>query len=214
MTKTLRLGAELLVISDNAGDAELVKRQLEIEFYNVAVSTVADLHANAFDKRPAEVLVLAFNALEKSEQVYLGLYRKSQKIHQKPHRTVILCSKDEVRRAYELCRGDLFDDYMLFWPMTHDSPRLLMSVHLALRELSAMQDTGPTAAEFAAQARHMAALEALLSQHLTQGDARIHNTLQVVSQAEKAWTPRWTTSRGAWPTKPWPKACRPTACPP
>lgn len=184
MNRTLRLDAEILVVSDNAGDAALVKKLLEAEYHNVAVSTAADLHVAAFDKRPAEVLILAFHALEKAEHIYLALYRQSQKIHLKPHRTIILCNKDEVRAAYELCRRHLFDDYMLFWPLTHDSPRLLMCVHLALRELATMQDAGPTAAEFAAQARQLAALEAMLAQRLAQGDARILTTMRAVSQAE------------------------------
>lgn len=185
MTKTIHADAPILVVSDNVGDAALVKQLLESEFGNVQTSTKPDLHVDAFDNRPADVLVLAFNGLEKSQAHYLGLYRQSRKIHLKPHRTIILCGKDDVRQAYGLCRKELFDDYMLFWPLTHDSPRLLMSVHLALRELAALKDTGPTAVEFAAQARHLASLEGVVEQHMAQGDARIQNTMQVVARAEE-----------------------------
>ncbi len=185
MKNALHSAAEIMVFSNDAGDAALVRKLLEPEFDNVQASFHPDRHVETYDKRPAEVLILAFDSLEASERHYLALYRGSQKIHLKPHRTIILCNKEDVRRAYELCRKDLFDDYMLFWPLTHDTPRLLMSVHLALRELAAMRDTAPTATEFAAQARHMAALETMVSQHLAQGDARIQSTMQAVSQAEQ-----------------------------
>ena len=185
MTRDPHAAAPILVASDNVGDASLVRKLLEPEFDAVEICTDADRQVEEFDRRPADVLILAFDALEKAERHYLGLYRQSRSIHAHPHRTVILCSKDEVRRAYEVCRKQLFDDYILFWPMTHDSPRLPMSVHLALRELAALKDTGPSAMEFAAQARQLAALEGVLQQQLARGDERLQHAGRVARQAEE-----------------------------
>src|SRR5262249_42596213 len=50
----------------------------------------------------------------------------------KPHHTILLCNKDDVTAAYELCKKGIFDDYILFWPMTNDVYRLCMSVRHAL----------------------------------------------------------------------------------
>jgi CheY-like chemotaxis protein len=108
--------------------------------------------------------VLAFNTLEKSERCYLSMYRLCPEIHLQPHRTVILSSKDEVKRAYELCMKDVFDDYILFWPMTYDAPRLNMSVHNALRELAAFKAVGHRVAEFAVHSRPLAEMEQMLDQ--------------------------------------------------
>jgi CheY-like chemotaxis protein len=55
-----------------------------------------------------------------------------------------LCTKEEVNLAYELCRSDLFDDYVLYWPVTLDTRRLQMSLYRAVRELSATQDPPPS----------------------------------------------------------------------
>ena len=115
----------------------------------------------------------------------MSLYRFCQEIHQHPHRTVILCNKDDVRRASDLCMKDIFDDYILFWPMTFDSPRLIMSVHNALRELAALKTDGPTAAEFAAQVRHLPELEKVISQQVAQGDHHIEVTSRGMEQAEQ-----------------------------
>lgn len=176
--------ASILVASDSAGDAEQVKRLLDIEFDRVFISAAPNRTAEDFDHRQPDVLVLAFNALEKSERYYLGLFRQSGAIHLQPHRTVILCNKDEVPRAYRLCCDGFFDDYVLFWPMTHDTLRLPMAVHHALRELGALRDDGPTPADFAAQARHLATLESLLDRQLTQGRQCIEEASYAVEQAE------------------------------
>ena len=177
--------ASILVASENVDNAKLVKRLLEPEFNQVFLSTLAENGVKDFDQHSPRVLILAFGALEKSEQHYLRLYRQSHRVHLTPHRTVILCSKDEVKSAYELCRKELFDDYILFWPMTHDTPRLLMSVHLALRELDAQTNAGPAAAEFAASARRLGELDGLLDRYMLQGDERLESAGRAVAQAEQ-----------------------------
>ena len=176
--------ASILIASDKVGDANLVREMLEGEFDKVRVTTVADKAASDFEQHLPEVLLLAFDKLEKAERFLLNLYRQSEKIHAHPHRTVTLCSKEEVRQAYALCRSGSFDDYIQFWPMTDDSARLPMSIHIALRELAAQKSSSPSAAEFAAQARLMAEMETLLQDSLAQGDQRLETAGRAVAQAE------------------------------
>ena len=163
----------------------MVKNLLNPEFDHVVTSTDPDKLAGDFVRHRPNVLVLAFNSLEKSERYYLGLYRLCKAVSQHPHRTVILCNKDEMRRAYELCKKEYFDDYVLFWPMTHDTLRLPMSVHCVLRELAALKADGPSAAEFAAQARHLAELEKTLDQQIAQGGLHIENASRAMEQTEQ-----------------------------
>ena len=92
-------------------------------------------------------------------------------MHTLAHHTLILCDNNDVHRVYDLCRKDYFDDYILFWPMTHDTPRLRMAVRHALRDLEHAQ-TSETAAKIAAQARRIAELEGLLDQQLSEGERR------------------------------------------
>lgn len=70
-------------------------------------------------------------------------------MHTLAHRTLVLCSKDDVGRAYELCRKGYFDDYVLFWPMVYDAHRLSMSVLLARRALAGGRMAVPKALETA-----------------------------------------------------------------
>lgn len=173
----------ILVATDVATDAELVRRLLANEFEQVYISTIADRAVADFEKHRPDVLVLAFNELEKAERYYLGLYRLSRLVHAMPHRTVILCGKDDVKRVYELCRKEYFDDYILFWPMTHDAPRLAMSVHHALRQMAATQAQQAAPAEFAAQARRIAELEAQLAQYSARGERQVDAASRSLRQA-------------------------------
>jgi len=64
-----------------------------------------------------------------SEQYYLGLFRLSANIHTIAHSAIVLTTLEGEKAAYELCRQELFDDYVLFWPFREASIRLLMTVH-------------------------------------------------------------------------------------
>ena len=183
--KPIEARAKILVASDNPSDAALIRKLLLQEFEQVFLSTHPDLAVKDFESRAPDVLVLAFNTLAKAERYYLGLYRLSGKIHLQLHRTVVLCNMDEVNQAYQACRKQYFDDYVQFWPMTNDAPRLLMSVHLSLRDLRAISEGGPSAAEFAAQARRLAELGNMLDQHVVQGSQRIDLANLAMAQAEQ-----------------------------
>lgn len=182
--KPVKARVTILVASGSSSDAALIKQLLAPEFNRVFLSTNPDLAVKDFESHSPDVLVLAFDTLEKSERYYLELYRLSGKIHLQPHRTVILCNKAEVSRAYQACRKESFDDYVLFWPMTNDAPRLLMSVHHALRDLAAVLEGGPSAAEFAAQARRLTPLGTMLDQQMTQGSQRIEVAKRAMEQTE------------------------------
>ncbi|MBS0498750.1 MAG: response regulator [Proteobacteria bacterium] len=172
----------VLIASDVPTDANLVAKMLREEFEKVAISTDVDQAAQDFERHQPDVLILAFNGLEKAERYYLGLYRQCQSIHHRPHRTLILCNKDDIRRVYELCRKEYFDDYMLFWPLTFDTPRLPMAVHQALKALTAVQEDA-LKRQLASQARRIAELEEMLRLSLAQGDNRIHQADQKLKQA-------------------------------
>jgi CheY-like chemotaxis protein len=179
--RTSALSARILIATDIIGDAALVRGILNEEFDGIFTSTDTDHAAVDFVQHQPDVLVLAFNTLEKSERCYLSMYRSCPEIHLQPHRTVILSSKDEVKRAYELCMKDIFDDYILFWPMTYDAPRLNMSVHNALRELAALKAVGHKVSELSVHSRPLAEMEQMLAQQRVTG-ADHNDTASIAEQ--------------------------------
>ncbi|MDP1633592.1 MAG: response regulator [Gallionellaceae bacterium] len=175
----------IMIASDRAADAEQVRSLLHAEFRHVYISTVADTEPGDFVRYRPNVLVLAFDTLEKSERYYLELNRMCGEMQQQPLRTVILCNRHEIKQVYELCKKGYFDDYILFWPLTDDSSRLAMSIHHALHDLADRKNKGPSAAEFAAQARHLAELGNRLDQQIVQGGLHIDVASQALKRASQ-----------------------------
>lgn len=182
----MNANARILVATDVVVDAGLVRKLLSDEFDTVSVSTDADKSVEDFERVKPQVLILAFNTLEKAERYYLGLYRLGNLVHALPHRTLILCNKDDLRRVYELCKKEYFDDYILFWPMTHDTPRLPMAVIHALRQMADAGTEGPNVRQLANQARRIAELEAQLERHAATGGQRIAQASRSLTQAGQA----------------------------
>lgn len=164
----------LLIASDNIEDAKMVKQQIPGEIENIFTSTTPLSAVQDFESHRPDILLLAFNTLEKAERYYLGLYRLCSMIHAHPHRTIILCHKDELNRVFDLCKKDYFDDYVLFWPMAHDAMRLPMAIHHAMRCLATL-NADPAIVQIAAQTRRLADLESLLEWNIAHGGERIEN---------------------------------------
>jgi len=162
----------ILVATDSLADAKLVRDLLSDEFDNVSTSTDPDRSVEDFERIKPQVLVLAFDDLGKAERYYLGLYRLGTMVPALPHRTVILCNKDDLRRVYELCKKEYFDDYILFWP-SHDALRLPMTVHHAMRQMAESRGMPSRTAELVAQARRIAELEAQLDQYAARGKVHL-----------------------------------------
>lgn len=179
----MNANARILVATDVVVDAGLVRKLLSDEFDTVSISTEPDKSVEDFERIKPQVLILAFNTLEKAERYYLGLYRLGNLVHALPHRTLILCNKDDLRRVYELCKKEYFDDYILFWPMTHDTPRLPMAVIHALRQMADAGTEGPTVRQLANQARRIAELEAQLERHVATGGQRVAQASRSLVQA-------------------------------
>jgi CheY-like chemotaxis protein len=151
--------APVLVASDSVADAELVASILGDEFDNVLLSVKPEDALGDFEAHRPAVLILAFDTLDAAQRYFSDLRRSSVVAHEVPCRTLILCNKNEVWRTYELCREERFDDYVLFWPVTNDAPRLKMAVHHAMRRLKEKALAPVTASELATQVRSLASLE-------------------------------------------------------
>lgn len=160
----------ILVASDKADAAAMVQKLLEADFGRVRTATTGDTALADFEQQSPVLILLVFDTLDKSAKFLRDLYGLNQRIRMHPHRTIVLCEANEASQAYALCREGGFDDYVPFWPVATDSGRLPSSVRLALRELAAYRESGPSIAEFAIQARQMAEMENLLKSSLAKAE--------------------------------------------
>ncbi len=175
--------ARILVVGDNAVDAEQVCGMLRSR-YPLTEGTTDPMKSDAvFDRLKPQLLVLAFKSLEACERFYLGLYRRSEVIQSLAHRTLLLCDKESMHRAFDLCMQEVFDDYVLFWPLVHDARRLPMSAHLALCALDQEQALEPLS-ELATLARRAEALEEQLAQQVKLGRVHAQNAQSSARMAQ------------------------------
>ncbi len=149
----------ILIATEVVADADIVRSLLSDEFEAIGLSTDMEHAPDIFDAYLPDVLVLAFNTLEKAQHYSLGLYRLGKQARLHAYATIVLARREELTSVYDLCRKAYFDDYVLFWPPTHDVKRLPMAVHLAARCLRARNgEGGVPIAEFSGQARELATL--------------------------------------------------------
>lgn len=165
-----RRSARVLVASDNADDAAQVCEALAAEFDGAQPSVRAEHAVADFERVAPEVVVLAFKELAAAQGYYLDVLRHSALAHGEPHRTVLLCGRDDARAAFELCKRDSFDDYVLYWPQAYDGNRLAMSVWIACRDLAAAHRARPSPAELATHAARVESMQVAIDAQIAEGE--------------------------------------------
>jgi CheY-like chemotaxis protein len=174
--------ARVLVAGDEATEARHLVENLRKHFEHVesSIATDAETAAADFEKHAPNVVVLAFKGLEQAERYYLALHRFGRSIYQQPHRTVLLCRKEDTEGAFQLCKKGYFDDYVLYWPNPQDGLRIVMSVWLAGRELVGKRNAGPTGRELRTHVNQLEGLDRKLTQEFEEGErqaAAAHDSL-------------------------------------
>jgi PleD family two-component response regulator len=175
--------ARVLVASDSVDDAAQVVAQLQSQHREVRASTRADDAEADFDEFKPDVLVLAFDSIERAEGYSLRLYRRSSFVRLHRYRTVLLCTKEQLRASFELCKKGIFDDYVLHWPLAQDGLRLTMSVWAAARDIF-MYENGGHARDGVVHSQQLGALDALIGQQRLEGDRRAASGAQALVEAE------------------------------
>jgi CheY-like chemotaxis protein len=177
--------ARVLIASDSVGDAQQIERLLGEHFSELRVSTNPDLAIQDFESYQPSVLVLAFDRIDKAQNYYLGLYRLTSSLPGRPHRTILLCTKEEVRTAFDLCVKSYFDDYVLFWPLVQDGLRLPMSVWIAARAMTLVESAGPAPAELRAHTKHLQTLETTFAEGWSTVEDRVGTARESVLELER-----------------------------
>jgi CheY-like chemotaxis protein len=168
-----KVNGKILIASDQKGEAESLCVQLAGDYPQISVSFDPEHYVDEFERTKPDVLLLVFNKIEKAQSYYLGLYRFGSVAQQHCHRTIVFCTKDQVKTAFELCRKQYFDDYVLFWPTPYDGSRLPMSIHVALRGLKQSRGVSSNEQQLGNYAKTLDDFGRTLDQRLTQGGRQV-----------------------------------------
>jgi PleD family two-component response regulator len=170
-----KVSGKILVVSDQKAEAESLLAQVAHDYPDVSASYDADHYVTDFERVQPDVLLLVFKSIENAQNYYLGLYRFGTAAQQHSHRTIVFCEKGQVKKAFELCRKQYFDDYVLFWPSPYDGSRLSMSIHVALRELKQSRGRSTNEHQLRDYANKLKELAQTLDQRLTQGGHEVES---------------------------------------
>ncbi len=171
---------KILVVAASAMDGEVVRDQLVDEFHDIDVCADPTQHRRAFEDLKPQVLVVAMKRVADSERRYAAMAGGVAALA--PCKTIILCGKEDVERAHELCCAGAFDDYVLFWPMVHDAKRLSMSIRLALRLLVSDRALADLPA-LNAQARGVLGIDGVLERERSEAGRDLEETRRAVERA-------------------------------
>ncbi len=152
----------IYIATDNKSSAELIKESISDEFSDVVFSTSFASVAEGFDQSGASIILLAYNSVTQSDEVYDDFLLHSKQIHLLPCRVLLLCGKNEASVAYKLCHAKKYDNYIVFWPLHYDPFRLMISITQAVTELEELYNMRGKLAELADKERINTELEALV----------------------------------------------------
>ena len=144
----------ILIATDNNEHAQKIVAQLAIDDENIVISISPQSAINDFDKHQPDILILAFANLAIVEQYYDDLYQSSSHITICTHRTLLLCHKDDLDHVHQLCKQEIYDDYILFWPEPYDKHQLSRAIYHATLSLEAAK-LYATNAEISHQVRRL-----------------------------------------------------------
>jgi CheY-like chemotaxis protein len=177
--------ARVLIATDNPAEGVQVQRLLQPHFPHLSVTSDPDSALRDFEEFKPDVVVLAFDTIEKAQSYCLGLYRFGPRLQQHPHRMILLCSKSELATAFELCKKQYFDDYVLHWPMAHDGKRLPMSVWVASREIIAARAAAPARAELRTHAKQLRDLGTALDLECSAAENNVTGADSALTELER-----------------------------
>ncbi|MBF0472102.1 MAG: response regulator [Gammaproteobacteria bacterium] len=135
-----------MILSDSKNELEDIQRLLRIDHGRVQGKTVREVDESVislrlFDKQKPALLILAYDTVERAEQLYIYLYNLDEKFQKMPHQTLLLCRGNESDKAFKLCHEELIDDYVADRPL-FDPHRLRLSVNQALERYELQRQIG------------------------------------------------------------------------
>ena len=177
--------SRVLIASDNAADASQILERLESEFPLARVSTDPAHALDDIRSIAPSVLLLAFRDLSDAERLREELRRNAQAVNSPDLRSILLCNKEDVPIALELCKAGTFDDYVLYWPQAQDGLRLIMSVWNAALQ-AARKAASPSGSELAAHAGNLDSMQTLLEAHWSESAQLSSAAQESVRRAERS----------------------------
>lgn len=107
----------ILIVSDDPVELEEVKLYLRSSYSRIYDVVDEELAIHFFEQKRVAVLLLVFRSLQRAEKFYLKLFHECEDIYEIPHQVIVLITRSELERAYELCRREIFHSFVIVRPL-------------------------------------------------------------------------------------------------
>ncbi|MGO9444689.1 MAG: response regulator [Thiobacillaceae bacterium] len=169
-------GQSILLIGEEKELTEDVSGMLALGLYKVAVAYGVDETLRQIKANAPNILVFASPSIVDAERVYLEILRKVAEFQATPHYTIITCKGTEVETAYDLCRRNVFDDYVVVRPL-YDRYRLAIAVQQAIRVHLGMEQLAAVSNSIGTTGLKLEEFSGAMEQQLAQAQ-RLNATVQ------------------------------------
>jgi DNA-binding NtrC family response regulator len=169
-------GQAILLIGDERELTEDVSSMLGLGFCGVAIAHGVDEALKQIKSKTPRILVFASASIVDAERVYLEILRKVVEFQATPHYTIITCKGTEVETAYDLCRRNVFDDYVVVRPL-YDRYRLATAVQSVIRLKDGMDQLAAVSHSIGMKGLKIDEFSGAMEQQLAQAQ-RLNATVQ------------------------------------
>ncbi len=125
----------VLLISPNRDALGSLIRLVKRHFHNFYHAHTPEKAVEIINNKGVDVVMFGFERVQESEVCFLHMIRNDRIIEDKIAYTILLCGKEDVQNAFNICNKDIFHDYFIVKPL-YDPHHLLLRLRM-IRRLNA-----------------------------------------------------------------------------
>lgn len=125
----------VLLITNDKAPLETIIRLIKRHFSSFYVVAGPEQAVDAINTKAIDVVLFGFGSVQEAEVCFLHMIRNDRTIEDKIAATIVLCNKEEVQNAFNICNKDIFNDYYICKPL-YDPHHILLRLRTMRRLLS------------------------------------------------------------------------------
>ena len=125
----------VLLITDNKGPLETIIRLIKRHFSCFYLACSPEQAVEVINSKGIDVVLFGYGDVQEAEVCFLHMIRNDRTIEDKISSTMVLCSKEQVQNAFNICNKDIFNDYFIVKPL-YDPHHILLRLRTLRRLLS------------------------------------------------------------------------------
>ncbi|MGB0467653.1 MAG: response regulator [Pontibacterium sp.] len=134
----------ILLVSEHKDHLESLIRLVKRHFHSFYQAKTPEQAVEIIASKNINVVLFGFDSVQDAEVFYLHMIRADRSVEDRIDFTMLLCGKDQVQNAFNICNKDIFNDYFIVKPM-YDPHHILLRLR-TIRRLNANQSLKKTQA--------------------------------------------------------------------